>query len=188
MTPTEIQRVFPVVCADVFDAILAGHGFSRGAARTTPTYCSQQYLAGERYIEINANVDYRDAPFAANVILGEGSPEWPERDWNAIALWRLVEHEFPAARAADACNYRIGERDDLSKTLAPLFMRARGELLQYARPFLSGDLVAFLRVRAAQNTERQPYQIFAPDGQGGLKQSVDQDSNALKERFSREDG
>jgi hypothetical protein len=63
----------------------------------------------------------------------------------------------------------------------------RDDLVRYAGDFLAGDLAAFRRVRAAQTRERAPYAIHTPDGRGGYSSAADQESAALKERFSREE-
>jgi hypothetical protein len=94
--PTPLQEAFPPACAAAFDALLAGYGFARGAAECAPYHCRQQYVAaGGRYIEVAANVEPRDYPYHCSLSLGEGRTDWPERDWNAIGLWRLIRERAP---------------------------------------------------------------------------------------------
>jgi hypothetical protein len=185
--PTPLQETFPPLCAATFDALLAGYGFARKAAKVEPYYCTQEYVADERYIEVVANVEPRDFPYYCNLSLGEGRTDWPERDWNAVALWRLIRHQASTPAEAKASEYTLGDPPRIPEELGPIFERMRGDLLRYAGDFLVGDLRVFRRVRAAQTRERTPYTIHKPDGRGGYIPTGDPESAALKERFSRED-
>jgi hypothetical protein len=186
--PTPLQLAFPPMCAATFAAPLAVHGFAPQAAIVEPTVCTQRYLADARYIEVTANVDPRDAPFYCNITLGEGRTDWPERDWNSIALWRLIREQASTPAEADAAEYLLGDQTDVSESLQRVFDRMRADLLRYAGDFLTGHLRTFRRVRAVQTRERAPYTVHQPDGRGGYIATVHPESAALKERFSRDDG
>jgi len=185
--PTALQVTFPPLCAATFDAPLAAHGFAPQAAMIEPTVCTQQYVAGARYIEVTANVEPRDAPYYCNVTLGEGRTDWPERDWNSVALWRLIRDQASTPGEAEANEYLLGDETEIAEALGRIFDRMRADLLRYAGDFLAGDLRAFRHVRAVQVRERSPYTVHKPDGRGGYVATPHPESAALKERFSRED-
>jgi hypothetical protein len=185
--PTPLQLTFPPMCAATFAAPLAAHGFTAEAAIVEPTVCTQQYVAGARYIEVTASIDPRDAPDYCNVTLGEGRTDWPERDWNSVGLWRLIRDQASTLAEADAKEYLLGDYTELAEALRRLFDRMRADLFRYASDFLAGDVRAFRRVRAIQTRERSPYTVYEPDGRGGYVATVHPESAVLKERFSRED-
>src|SRR5688572_10593368 len=88
----------------MLDEALATEGFSLVSATVqrdveAPSYARRTYLNGDRYIEFFVNTHYRDEPVYGNVILGTGTTEWPDGDWNAIALWKLAEAKDPASKA-----------------------------------------------------------------------------------------
>jgi hypothetical protein len=183
-----LERAFAAACAAIFDAPLFSHGFSRATARFEPTFCTQDYCAGTRYIAVSVTADPREPPFYSNVVLGDGSVDWPDRDWNSVALWRLAP-DRGAGDEGSPGNYPLSdsaEGQSIPPDLGPLFTRMRDELVAFATDFLTGDLRAFRRVRAAQTRARSPYMIHHPDGRGGYVSSVDPASAKLKERFSLE--
>ena len=183
-----LERGFAATCAAIFDALLLSHGFTRGAARLEPSFCTQDYCAGTRYITVSVSADPRDPPFYSNVVLGDGSVEWPERDWNSVALWRLAR-DRGAGDEVSPGNYPLSdskENQSIPPDLGPLFTRMRDDLVSFAADFLTADLRAFRRTRAAQTRARSPYMIHRPDGRGGYVSSVDPASVKLKERFSLE--
>ena len=185
--PTPLQLTFPPMCAATFEAPLAAHGFAPLSAVVEPTVCTQQYVAGARYIEVTANVEPRDAPYYCNVMLGEGRTDWPERDWNSVALWRLIRDQASTPAEAEAQEYLLGDETEVAAALRRIFDRMRADLVRYAGDFLAGDLRTFRRVRAVQARERSPYTVHKPDGRGGYVATPHPESAALKERFSRED-
>jgi hypothetical protein len=184
-----LERAFAAACAAIFDAPLLSHGFSRGTARLEPTFCTQDYCAGTRYIAVSVTADPREPPFYSNVMLGDGSVDWPDRDWNSVALWRLAR-EHGAGDEVSPGSYPLSdsaEGQPIPSDLGPLFTRMRDDLISFAADFLRDDLRAFRRARAAQTDARSPYMIHRPDGRGGYVSSVDPASAKLKERFSLED-
>lgn len=121
-------------------------------------------------------------------MLGEGSVEWPERDWNSVALWRLARDS--GAEDTESLGTYPLTHDSLNQVtvtdLVPLFTRMRDDLVAVAADFLNGDLRAFRRSRAIQTRERAPYTIHRPDGHGGYVTSVDPVTVKLKAQFSVE--
>jgi hypothetical protein len=181
-----LERAFAAACAAIFDAPFLSHGFSRGTARLEPTFCTQDYCAGTRYIAVSVTADPREPPFYSNIRLGDGSVDWPDRDWNSVALWRLARKRGVGDEVSPG-NYPLSDSAEgqlIPSDLGPLFTRMRDDLISFAADFLTDDLRAFRRVRAAQTRARSPYMIHCPDGQGGYVSSVDPASAKLKERFS----
>jgi hypothetical protein len=183
-----LERAFSAACADVFSPLLLSHGFTPGAARLDPASCQQEYCAGALYIVVSISSDPREPPPYSNVVLGEGSLEWPDRDWNSVALWRLAR-DCGGEDAASLGTYPLSDgslTQALPTDLVPLFARMRDDIISVASSFLRGDLRAFRRSRALQARARSPYLIHRPDGHGGYVSSVDPASAKLKEQFSVE--
>jgi hypothetical protein len=178
---------FSHLCSEVFDVALATHGFvlrERCREKEFPAHIYQKARASESplHITIRANTHPRDAPNTVSVELGEGSTEWPERDWNGIALWHLVAHHDPErVKAGDL--YGLRSVEDLRSVLE----QAARDLLQYGQEFLSGELTLFRSIRAKISRDREPYQWHIPDSETGkYRVRVDEESRRLKQRFSRE--
>ena len=162
-----------------FDELLSKSGFRRSRGEPDEYGFTVNYQSGKRYVSLRANTHPRDYPPSFNIIIGEGSLDWPERDWNAVALWRMRNFlekndrgtEFAIEDVADATAFASG---------------ARQELEVFHGGFLDGDLSIFRKVRAQQNREREPYRNFEPVGDGKYVETPDSESERLKERFSRE--
>ena len=135
-------------------------------------HCSRRFRAGERYVEISASCHPRDGVPECRIVLGEGSNEWPECDWNSIALWRL---------RGQGGNYPFHSTNEIAEVL----VRMRDDLLQYATDFLTGDTDRFLEQRAAQNRDREPYKVYSPQSDGSYRMAYDPESQELKNRFSQ---
>jgi hypothetical protein len=132
-----LERAFAAACAAIFDAPLLSHGFSRGTARLEPAFCTQDYCAGTRYIAVSVSADPRDPPFYAIVVLGDGSVDWPDRDWNSIALWRLARDRCAGDEVSPG-NYPLSdsaESQSIPSDLGPLFTRMRDHLVSFAADF-----------------------------------------------------
>jgi hypothetical protein len=184
-----LEHTFSAACGVVFDSLLLSYGFSPAAARLGPKSCEQDYCAGHRYIAVSVSADPREPPSYSNIVLGEGSVEWPERDWNSVALWR-VARDNGGGEKASLGTYPLAH-ESLNQAsasgLVPIFTRMRDDLVAVASDFLNGDLSAFRRSRAFQTRGRAPYAIHRPDGHGGYVSSVDLVSAKLKAQFSVED-
>lgn len=88
MTKPKIPKSAFVPLAD----LLAEYGFD--TVKGGILY-NRLYRKGDLYVGISVSFYHRDYPFYCRVSLGEGSTEWPETDWNCIALWQLVEAKAP---------------------------------------------------------------------------------------------
>jgi hypothetical protein len=164
-----------------FGQLLRSHGFRAVEREVGRFHARRTFADGARYIAVAANVDPREAPFYCSVALGEGGRDMPERDWNAVALWRLVQDRAPERIQAGREPYGIAGVEDLH----PVVDRMVADLAAYADDFLRGDLERFRRVRAAQNRDREPYTIWAPDEAGNYTSRPDPLSTALKARFEK---
>lgn len=171
LNPTQFVAQVDTAFADA----LAAFGFaSAGENHHDDWYASRTYRSDDRYIEINANCHFRDGEPECYVILGDGPSDWPEYDWNAIALWRL---------SGTGGNYRFKDIEDIPVILDKMC----SDLLEQGEDFLSGNIDHFLKQRAAQNRDREPYKIHSPQPDGSYQTSYDSESQQLKERYSREE-
>ena len=169
---------FAKLAVESFDDVLLDRGFQRISRKIERNSFRVDYRSGVRYVSIRASTDPRDDPPCFSVLLGEGSLDWPEADWNAIALWRLRNF---LAHSDEAAAYVLGEAP-----VGALIERATAELLEYGADFLAGDTKSFRQARSIQNKDRQPYRIHEPDGRGGYRTRIDPESAKIKERFSQE--
>lgn len=170
---------FARVALKEFDKFLGKHGFRCAAHKLEAHSFSADYRSGNRYISIRASTDPRDGPPHFNVILGEGSLDWPESDWNSVALWRLRNFLEQADRGAE---YDLA----IASSAHQLLEQALSDLVSFEGGFLAGDMTTFRKARSIQNRGREPYMIHEPDDRGAYQTRIDPVSEELKERFSRE--
>ena len=155
---------------------LAGFGFSQGEHEVSRYAASLAFVNDARYVRLSVNVEPRDPPRYCSVALGEGSLQWPEVDWNGIALWRLARDQGES----ELSEYPL----EAEAAVLDLVERMRTDLERYGLRFLQGDVSAFRRVRAETNRTRAPYRIHRPIDDGGYASEVDPKSAELKARFS----
>src|SRR5207244_6346086 len=86
-----------------------------------PICASLSFADGDRYVALSLSFDPRDAPHACRVILGEGSLEMPECDWNGIGLWRLVDEPRTNQIGRASC------RERLRRSAGSMMRNRRGE-------------------------------------------------------------
>jgi hypothetical protein len=171
-------KIFNKTVGTVFDKPLADNGFKLKKKKTEKHFCERIYINGDRYVKISGNVHPRDFPPHYNVVLGQGNFEWPDCDWNSVALWRIKKSIEPHGKAKE---YSLEmDNHELGHSLS----HAKNELLNYGQTFLTGDIELFDKVRREQNKERGPYKIHTPTGNGGLEPKIDEVSKALKEKYS----
>jgi len=174
----ELQE-FAKTAMNEFDACLASHGFVMVVKAIDKQLFRADYAFGQLYVSLVASRHPRDYPPYFNVVLGEGSLDWPERDWNSVALWRLanyVEHND------EGSEFSLVQLDDTRA----LVSSARASLERYHCGFLDGDTQVFRRIRAEQTRQREPYKIHEPDGTGRYSMRYDPVSTDLKKTFSSE--
>jgi hypothetical protein len=167
-----------------FDELVARFGFTCTKSEDEHFSFSVTYRCDARYVNIGATFHPHDYPYYLWLKFGEGNDEFPESDWNATALWRIVQHESPADYAKEKDLYSISS--GLSDADIDEKMRlVKCSCEMFGTRFLSGDLDVFKKMRALQNQGRQPYKIYSPKKDGGYGMSYDEESVRLKERFSK---
>lgn len=159
--------------------MLAPLGFRRVVAKSDRSALDVIYQAGDRYVRFQSSSDPRDGPPSLQILLGEGSIEWPESDWNAVALWRMVD------RGDDDALDQTVNLDSFGNATAAA-VAARNQLEEVHAGFLNDSLEAFRRVRAGQNRVRAPYLVHRRQPDGSYLSTADEESARLKERFSRD--
>lgn len=172
----EPLRRFATLCDAAFKAVLALYGFLpvRGMPRPHKFLGSRLYREGERYVRVSATTHPRDTPSRTTLVVGEGSHEFPESDWNSVALWQLE----PVQVAEEP--YLLGRVGQLPS----LLRRMRADLERTASDFLSGDLRRFRAVRSAVAQSRSPYTIWRPMQSGKYLPVDDPESAALRSRYA----
>ncbi len=161
----------------VFDDFLNFHGFKSELKEIEEFFCTLIYRKQETYIKISASTHPRDYPNHYNIILGEGSSDWPDTDWNSVALWRIKKEISPDLKAKEYSLTDFEKIDDCLKN-------AKNELEKFGDSFLNGDLTIFRKVRQRINQQREPYKIHQKDNSGRFKTIIDKVSKKLKEKFS----
>src|SRR5829696_1721311 len=89
-TATSPLANFATTCKVAFGPVLGDHGFASLESDISATTARQVFANGPRYVEVAANLEPRDAPHYCAITLGQGNRSWPERDWNAVPLWRMM--------------------------------------------------------------------------------------------------
>lgn len=172
-------KAFNKAVGTIFDKSLADYGFKLKKKKTEKQFCERIYVNGDRYLRISGDVHPMDFPPHYNVVLGQGSYEWPDTDWNSVALWRIKKSIDPKTKAKEYSLEQL-DNDKLDYSLN----HAKNELLNFGQKFLTGDIELFDKVRIEQNKDRQPYKIHTPTDNGGLKTTIDEESKRLKEKYS----
>ncbi|HEX5323531.1 MAG TPA: hypothetical protein VFW40_07075, partial [Capsulimonadaceae bacterium] len=140
------------------------------------------YQKGELYVRVSVSFDPRDAPFGVIVYLDEGGINWPDWDWNSVALWRLIKLKFPNRHVAGKEPYPVDSPSNINDVLP----RICSDLEQFAQDFLTGELAIFKKARAEQNRGRRPYLIHRPGPDGRYITEIEPESQKLLERYSKE--
>jgi hypothetical protein len=172
-------KVFNKTVGLTFDKPLADNGFKLKRKKTEKLYCERLYINGDRYVKISGNVHPMDFPPHYSIVLGQGSYEWPDCDWNSVALCRIKKTVDPKEKVKEYSLEQLDE-DKLGHSLS----HSKNELLNYGQGFLSGDIELFEKVRREQNKDREPYKIYKPTENGGRGTLIDEESKALKKKYS----
>jgi hypothetical protein len=172
-------KIFNKSAGVIFDEVLAKYEFELNQEKVEEFYSERIYVNEDRYVNVSAGNHPRDFPPSYNILLGQGGFEWPERDWNSIALWRIKEQVDPKGKSKEY-SLEIIDEEKLIHSLS----HARTELLTYGREFLLGDILLFDKVRRQLNRIREPYKIYNRTANGGFEMIIDEESRALKEKYS----
>ena len=139
-------------------------------------YAARFFRSGSRYVVVEIHAHWKDAPAYGNVVFGVDSDEYPDRDYNSIALWRIAERHG----AESAATHRVE-----GWTPKQFFDAVLPDLARYGRPFLEGDLQEFLALRAEQNRNRDPVRVYGPDTKQQLVTELLEQDKVLRERYSK---
>jgi len=160
----------------ILDGSLHQRGFEFTRAQLedspNPTYGSLFYRAEDQYLQFQVNTHWHDAPIYGSVALGVGGDQFPDSDWNHIALWRLAR-----AKGADKS---VAVYSLEGQTMRSFFLHALRDLIQYGQDFLDGELSLFFQLRKAQNGARPGYTVHAP-GQTPVEMDI---SKELRTKYT----
>ncbi len=172
-------RTFDDFAKGRFAELVGDHGFDHVECDSSEDGSSQIFRKGDLYIKLSVNLHPRDAPNYCVVSFGEGNYTWPERDWNAVALWKIIADHPDGNPGATEYTMQNPEVD-----LEKITKRIVRDVSTFGGEFLSGDATGMRRVRGQMNREREPYKHYDNDGSGNLTMSYDLESSELKKRFS----
>jgi hypothetical protein len=175
--PSKDLKLFADITIKVFNELMHGHGFKLLSKKVEQYFCTIIYVKGDNYVKIFANIHWHDYPSYYNVILGDGKTDWPDNDWNSVAIWHLKKHIDPASNAKE---YSLLKFDGIEHSLD----NAKNELEKYGADFLKGNLDLLKKVRAEVNQQREPYKIHTPQGDGSYKTTYDKTSEGFKNKNS----
>lgn len=179
-----LSKIFQQSVENQFDGFLASFGFARTKSSASEHGFSVTYRSGQLYVNIGGTLHTHDYPYYSWLKFGEGSDEFPESDWNAAALWRIVQEVSPEDYAKEKNLYEVNPNlssDEVGNKVCSILSSCK----THGISFLKGDLEIFNRVRSAQNKGREPYKIYTPKKEGGYAMSFDNLSSQLKKKFSK---
>ncbi len=182
MDTKEITKYFVDQVEEIFDDFLSSYGFSQEKENYEQYSFTVIYRNENRYLEFGCTLHPHDYPYYYYVLLGEGSDEFPESDWNSIPLWRFFE------KSEEANHKNLYQFEQYPITKAYIIERLLNNqilLEKYGQEFLMGDLNKFKQLRAEQNKEREPYKINKPDNTGKYNTVYEKTSSQLKKKYSK---
>lgn len=181
----DTAKEFVAIIEKVFDDFLAEYQFLKCQSRTTNYGFSVTYRNNERYVRFGGTLHPHDYPYYYYLSFGEGSDEFPESDWNSVALWRLIQDLSPEDYNKHRNLYEIPP--GITKEQIEQKIETNRELSEvYGTTFLNNDLDHFRHVRSSQNTSRESYKIYSPNDKGKYTVSDDEQSSNLKKKYSQE--
>jgi hypothetical protein len=179
----EIVKLFEKEIHNSFDTFLKEYSFDCTKSSADADQFCVTYRKDELYILIGGTLKPEDYPFYLYATFGEGSDESPEADWNSAPLWRIMQCVSPD----DYKNYLhifdiiSGIKED---QIADQILTCRELCRECAKEFLEGDLAVFRFARTEQNRDREPYKIFVLDSNGKYQMTYEENSAALKQKYS----
>lgn len=160
----------------IFQPLQTTYGFTLSENSHDEFFAEIIFTSKSRYVKIHVNSHPHDYPYYINVVLGEGSLDWPETDWNSVALWRLKQKTVN-----EAFEYLLKSEDDVQTKIEMAF----SDLIEYGKGFLNNDLQLFYEIRREQTRAREPYKIYQPDNEGKYLITYDAESVELKKKYSK---
>lgn len=163
---------------------LATHGFSKVCRTVGKSGIVLIFRRSDAYLQLGASFDCRDAPFTLLCALGEGPHDWPDNDWNKVALWRIARAEKPQAVASLLAGLAYSA-DAGALDFALLSKNCWAEIQRYGSAFLSGDMSLVRKILSQDNIAREPYKIVSRGPDGVLQTRPDQASELLRKKYIR---
>lgn len=163
---------------EILSSNIESFGFERTKTKIEKYVTEIIYKKDNRYIKISGSTYPTDYPYCYNIIFGEGDSEnFPENDWNSIALWKLKKLIEPDSKAKEY-EFPFNEKVQFS------IENANIELLRFGITFLNGEMEKFYEVRKEQNAIREPYNIHSKYETGNYKTGYEKESMMLKQKYS----
>lgn len=172
-----ILKRFDKLVLDKFSKILEKHDFQLARNRIEKYFCEIIYANNMLYVTFQANINPRDRPPYFNILLGEGPIEWPDYDWNNVALWHFAKQDKKNNHHGE---YLLGNSLELEDDLK----KAKNDLMKYGRDFLNGDLSCFYKIRKDINKKREPYKIYISNKKGVCSDKYDKVSMKMREKYT----
>lgn len=166
-------RDVAVRATEAFKPVLDIYEFRLKDQEVSTQYALVTFEQENRYVVLKIDVHPGGSFF--NVLLGEGQAAWPDAEWQAVALWRLIRQQVPAS---EADVYALPGPQGIEAALA----KAAQNLEQYGAKFLSGDLSQLRKLRDEQQQEQQPYRLADKDKKGLLQKLFEQQRQAEQEQ------
>jgi hypothetical protein len=160
-----------------FSGFLKKYGFQCVRKNIEDYFCEIIYTKGTLYISFEANIHPRDYPPYFNILLGEGSFEWPDYDWNNIAIWHFIKQ---IKEKKSVHEYSLENSSKVEKNLE----KAKRDLTKYGKNFLNGNLLSFYKIRKDINKNREPYKMHTKNKDDSYSEEYDKESIKLKEKYS----
>ncbi|MCW4470314.1 hypothetical protein OGH69_15165 [Flavobacterium sp. MFBS3-15] len=178
INPSEEHKLFGDTILDLISPEIEKFGFETHRIKIEKYFTEIVFRKDKQYIKVSGTTYLTDYPYHYNIVLGEGySDNFLESDWNSIALWRLKSLTDPETNTNE---FAFPFGDEVRFSIA----NACREIIQYAEPFLQGDLTLFLKARSEHNRIREPYKIYKRDANGNYTTSYEPNSVALKKKYS----
>ena len=161
---------------------LAAHGFIKAKRTVDKSSISLIFRRADSYLQLGASFDHRDAPFTLLCALGVGTHEWPDTDWNKVALWRIVRTAEPHAEESLLAGFSYSAEAGVAD-FERLSQKCWSAIQRYAAAFLDGDLTLVKKIRAEVNAQREPYKVVSRGPDGSLQSRADQASELLRRKY-----
>ena len=172
------QILFAENILEILSSNIESFGFERTKIEIEKYFTEIIYRKNKRYIKISGSTYPTDYPYCYNIIFGEGDSEnFPETDWNSIALWKLKKSIEPNSKAKEY-EFPFNEKVKFS------IENANVELLKFGITFLNGEMEKFYDLRKEQNANREPYKIHSKDENGNYKTEYEKERMILKQKYS----
>jgi len=181
----EYLNNFNQVIKENFDEFLCLNGFKLESKMMKEYFCKRIYRKGELYISITATIHQQDYPQDWMIALGKGNATMPESDWNAVALWQIMERLGQTTPKYYSLSKGFGKFIDTNE-LSENIQSGKNDLENFGKSFLEGDLKIFYEVRNTRIRSREPMKMSIVDNNGNYKLVDAPESLELKKRFTGE--